>query len=195
MNILKTFNEAAEVLQKTGIVGILPTDTVYGIVARAHDAAAVQRLYQIKAREQKPGTVIAATIEQLVTLGIPKRYLVAVAMYWPNPISVVVPTTPDLAYLDLGKLSLAVRIPADDELRNLLTKTGPLLTSSANQPDKPPATNITEAEQYFKDKVDFYMDGGTRIGPASTVIQVVDDTVVVLREGAIHINENGEIQS
>lgn len=193
MKIIKTLDETANELQKSGAVGILPTDTIYGVVARADDTVAVERLYRLKEREKKPGTVIAANIDQLVALGIPRRYLVPVAGYWPNPISVVVPTAPGLAYLDLGKFSLAVRIPADNDLRNLLEKTGPLLTSSANHAGESPATTIAEAEKYFGDRVDFYMDGGVVDEAASTVIRIVDDAVEVLREGAIKINENGEI--
>ncbi len=51
-------------------MGVLPTDTVYGLVARRLDQAAATRLYRLKKREQKPGTVIAASIDQLVELGI-----------------------------------------------------------------------------------------------------------------------------
>jgi L-threonylcarbamoyladenylate synthase len=45
-------------LLNSGAVGILPTDTVYGLVCRAADAEAVTRLYALKSRDHKPGTVI-----------------------------------------------------------------------------------------------------------------------------------------
>ncbi len=50
-------------LDKPGAVGILPTDTVYGLVARATDKEAVSRLYSLKGRDKKPGTIIAGNIE------------------------------------------------------------------------------------------------------------------------------------
>jgi L-threonylcarbamoyladenylate synthase len=177
-----------------GAVGVLPTDTLYGLVCLASNRTAVQRLYAIKCREQKPGTVIAASVEQLVGLGIPKRYLTVVKQYWPHPISIVVPTAPALAYLDLGKMSLAVRIPEAIEITTLLQRVGPLLTSSANMPSEPPATSMEEARSYFGEKVDFYVDGGDLSSrEPSTIIRVVDDAVEVLREGTIKINEKGEI--
>ena len=180
----------------SGGVGVLPTDTLYGLVAKASDEAAVKRLYHLKSREQKPGTLIAANIDQLVELGLKRRYLQAVERYWPGAVSVVIPTGPVLNHLHQGKYSLAVRIPDDKELQSLLAKTGPLLTSSANQPGEAPAKNITEARNYFGDKVDFYVDGGTLEGEPSTVIRVVDDAVEVLREGAVKINaETGRIES
>jgi L-threonylcarbamoyladenylate synthase len=180
-------------LQK-GAVGVLPTDTVYGLVCRAADKVAVARLYQLKSRDSKPGTVIAADIEQLMELGIPPRYLKPLAHLWPNPLSIVVPSVPSLQYLDLGQMSLAVRIPSDEKLQTLLKKTGPLLTTSANHPGQSTADTIAKAKDYFGDQVDFYVDGGDLSDrPASTIIKIIDDEVVVLREGVIAFNEKGEI--
>lgn len=177
-----------------GAVGVLPTDTVYGLVCRAADETAVARLYDLKRREHKPGTVIAAELQQLIDLGLRARYLKAVEAYWPNPISVVIPCGKELVYLHQGVQSLAVRIPADESLRRLLDRTGPLLTSSANQPGQPVATTLDEAQDYFGGNVDFYVDGGTITGrQPSTVIRIVDDAIEILRPGAINIDENGRI--
>ena len=60
-----------------------------------------------------------------------------------------------------------------------------MLTSSANTPGLPPADNIAQAKEYFGDRVDFYVDGGDYSGrQPSTLIQVIDDTVEVLRHGS-----------
>lgn len=186
--------EISEKLQ-AGAVGVIPTDTVYGLVCSAHNPGAIQRLYALKHREIKPGTVVAASIDQLVQLGIPRRYLKAVEQYWPNPISIVIPTGSMLSELHLGKGSLAVRIPKDETLHNLLSLTGPLLTTSANDPGEPTATTIAKARQYFNDAVDFYVDGGDLKDHApSTIIRIIDDAVEILRQGAVHISESGEIE-
>ncbi len=188
------FDEALIQLQLAGAIGVIPTDTVYGVVARAADTVAVERLYRLKSREGKPGTVIAATIDQLVGLGMKRRYLTAVERFWPGPISVVIPCGSELAYLHQGTQTLAVRIPADEQLRKFLAQTGPLVTSSANQPGEPTAQTIAEAKAYFADAVDFYADGGDLSGAKpSTVLRIVDDAIEVLRQGAVHINEKGEI--
>lgn len=170
-------------------VGVIPTDTVYGVVAKAYDPIAVERLYQLKSRENKPGTLIAANLEQLEQLGLKHRYLKAVEQFWPGAVSVIIPTSdPKLSYLHQGKLSLAARIPDDKELRELLLMTGPLLTSSANPPGEPPATTIDEAKKYFGGQVDFYVDGGDLSDrQPSTVIRMVDDAVEVIRPGAVKI--------
>ena len=193
--IFTTINDAVLIdLLKNGAVGVVPSDTVYGLMASAHDQAAVMRLYDLKHRDQNPGTIIAANIAQLEELGLKSRYLNAVKHYWPNPLSVIVPCGDELSYLHLGKSSLAVRIPADEALRALLEQTGPLLTSSANHPGEPIAKDMAEAHVYFGDKVDFYVDAGDLgVRPASTIIRIVDDAIEVLREGAVNIDENGRI--
>lgn len=182
------YRNALEVLQNQGSVGVLPTDTVYGLVAHAHDKDAVHRLYGLKSREHKPGTLIAAGIEQLVNLGIDKEHLTRARDFWPGPVSVVVPAGPHLDYLSQGVGSLAVRVPDNPELIKFLRQVGPLVTSSANQPGEPPAATIQEAQKYFGDQVDFYINGGDLSErTASTVIKFNGDKLEVLREGAVRI--------
>ena len=185
------FDNVNDYLRKPGAIGVIPTDTLYGVVARAEDKQAVARLYELKSREGKPGTLVAANLEQLESLGLKRRYLKAVEQFWPGAVSVVIPATdPELAYLHQGRLSLAVRIPDDSKLLKLLEQTGPLVTSSANQPGEDPAATIEKARQYFGDDVDFYIDGGDLAGrEPSTVIRIIDDAVEVLRQGAVHIDD------
>jgi L-threonylcarbamoyladenylate synthase len=195
MKLLKSVDEAIAILLDGG-VGVMPTDTVYGLVARAADEKAVARLYALKHREHKPGTIIAANIDQLVELGIKRRYLTAVEQWWPNPLSVIIPTGDMLEYLHQGLDSLAIRIPKDDALQHLLTKTGPLVTSSANTPSEPTAVNLDEAYHYFGDTIDFYIDGGNMSGrQPSTVVRVVDDAIEILRKGALEISDTGKINN
>ncbi len=188
---LNSLDESAlEPILKKGGVGVLPTDTVYGLVCLANDELAVKRLYQLKSRENKPGTVIASSISQLIDLGLKPRYLKAVQQYWPNPISIIIPCSSELDYLDQGMRTMAVRISNNPALNGLLDKVGPLLTSSANLPGKTPASNITSAKQYFGDKLDFYVDGGDLSGrEPSTLIRIIDDAVEVFREGAVKVDE------
>lgn len=189
MNLTSVNDQELIKLLTKGAVGVLPTDTVYGIVAVAANKEAVIRLYATKNREQKPGTVIAANLDQLVQLGIKRRYLLAVEQFWPGPVTVVLPTgDPELNYLDQGVVSLAVRVVDHPELVELLEKVGPLLTSSANQPGEPPANTIEDAKAYFGSSIDFYVDGGDLGGrQPSTIIKILDDTIEVIRHGAVKI--------
>lgn len=180
-------------LRQSGSIGVIPTDTIYGVVARAADREAVEHLYKLKKRDTKPGTIIAASLEQLEGLGLKHRYLKAIEDFWPAAISVIIPCAdPQLAYLHRGKMSLAVRIPAAKNLQKLLRKTGPLLTTSANHTGESPAGTIAEARKYFSDEVDFYADGGDLSGrEPSTVIRIVDDAVEILRQGAVKLDAAG----
>lgn len=173
-----------------GAVGVMPTDTVYGLVCSATNESAVARLYKLKSRENKPGTIIAADAGQLIELGIRGRYLKAVESYWPGAVSVIIPSH-GLQYIHLGLGGIAIRLPAIKEVHELLTKTGPLLTTSANHPGLEPAHSLAAAQEYFGERVDFYVEGGDLSGhKPSTLIRIVDDAVEVLRPGAITIDEN-----
>ena len=184
-------------LLKDGSVGVIPTDTVYGLVCRAVDEKAVARLYGLKKRHNKPGTIIASSVDQLVDLGIKKRYLTAVELFWPNPLSIIITVALEFEYVHQGKQSLACRVVnGPQKLLDVLSIVGPLLTTSANHPREPEATNIAQAQKYFGDNIEFYVDGGDLSGRLpSTVIRVVDDAIEVLREGAVKIDETGRITS
>jgi L-threonylcarbamoyladenylate synthase len=188
MKVLNSLlDEAVVSAIKNGAVGAIPTDTVYGLVCSAANPDAVARLYSLKHREHKPGTVVAASIDQLVALGIKRRYLTAVERFWPGAVSVE--TQHQLEYLHQGTGRQAFRIPAFDDLLKLLKQTGPLLTTSANLPSEPTATTVSEALAYFGDKVDFYVDGGDLSGrPPSTIIRIIDDAIDVIRSGAVKIS-------
>jgi tRNA threonylcarbamoyl adenosine modification protein (Sua5/YciO/YrdC/YwlC family) len=198
MVILKSLHDPQLApLYVTGAVGVIPTDTIYGLSASAHSPEAVDKLYKLKQREQKPGTVIAASVQQLRELGVAREYLDATAHLWPNPLSIELPVGVSLDYLGQGTGHCAFRVVADEEVRALLEQTGPLLTSSANHPGKSGANNIAEALAYFSDQVDFYVDGGERTGrPPSTVVRLrlpVDGTLDIIRVGAVTVTEKGEI--
>lgn len=181
--------EMAQAINKQAGVVVIATDTVYGLVARAEDAKAVARLYSIKSREHKPGTLIGGSIEQLVDLGLTRRYLVVVNQFWPGAVSVILPcSNKDLDYLRLGLPTIAVRIPDDNNLISLLNLTGPLITTSANLPGQPPATTVAEARAYFNNLVDAYFDGGNlSMRQPSTIIRIVDDAIEVIRQGSVRV--------
>lgn len=183
MNIVSI--DQATSLLLTGKVGVMPTDTVYGLITTASNPQSVERFYSLKQREQKPGTLIAASTDQLLALGVDQSELDLVSKWWPNPLSAVL-TVHSNDYLHQGVGTLAMRVVANPEIRRLLESTGPLITSSANQPGEPPATTIQEAIGYFGESVDFYVDGGEITGALpSTIIRPTPDGIEILRQGSI----------
>lgn len=177
-----TDEKLAPLLQK-GAIGVLPTDTVYGLVSII-DRQPLARLYAAKPRRQQAGTIIAARVEDLIALGLDASALRQVAHLWPAPLSVVVEAPRVARYIRGERSSLAVRIPADKALRALLAKTGPLMTTSANRHQEATVRTTIEAQQIFGDKVDFYVDGGVINGLPSTIIAIdASGNLTTLREG------------
>ncbi len=181
---------AAATLINQGGVGVLPTDTVYGLVARAEDRVAVAKLYGLKDRNNKPGTIIAANTAQLIALGVEEKYIDRVKNWWPNSLSVETPLGVNLSYLHQDTGRQGFRVVADPDVVRILEITGPLLTSSANHPGKPGSVNLHEAWDYFKDSVDFYVDGGDRSNRLPSTIISIKDTgeIDVIRQGAVDVS-------
>lgn len=181
--------QVAQLLSQ-GAVGVIPTDTVYGLVAHAQSRSAVERLYSLKPRELAPGTIIGASIEQLTELGLDTPSLDKIRHLWPAPLSVVIDAQASPPYLRQTRTTLPVRIPALVEIIQLLEQTGPLMTTSANTSGSPTSTSMQMAIDYFGDQVDFYVDGGdlgSRL--SSTIIGFNDNGEIILyRRGTIEIN-------
>ncbi len=183
-------DEAAALL-KAGNIGIIPTDTLYGLAVCASDKKAVERFYKLKNRTKKPGTIIAASIEQLIELGVDEHHLRRAEKLWPNSLSIETPLNDNLAYLHQSTGRQALRIVPDNNVRALLEQTGPLLTSSANQPGKTTANNIIEAKTYFNDNVDFYVDAGDLSErKPSTIARFENGQLEVIREGAYQVMQS-----
>lgn len=181
-----------EILNDGGIA-VIPTDTLYGIVARAQDRCAVRRLYRLRrGAARKPFIILIASMSALREFGIAptvaeKRFLQTV---WPGKLSVIFScSSPRFAYLRRGAQTLAFRVPRPRTLRNFLRAVGPLVAPSANPEGRKPAETISEARRYFGNRVDFYHGAGRRIsGKPSTIISFVGKTAQIIRQGAVRVS-------
>lgn len=170
---------------RRGDIGVAPTDTIYGLVASALNKQAVEKVYDIKGRSiNKPFIILIADIDDLskFNIKISKSKINELSDYWPGANSLIL-TCKDakFEYLTRGTASLAFRLPDNDELRNFLKKTGPLVAPSANYEGGKPASNISEAIKYFNEKVDFYVDGGELNNPPSNLIDMTSNQPIKLR--------------
>ncbi len=187
----KNLQDLAICLKKGGIA-VIPTDTIYGIVGSALNPDTVGKIYNLRQRAgSKPLIILISSLKDLEKFHIKlplrqKRFLTKI---WPNPVSVILPCkNDDLEHLHRGTNSLAFRIPNLPWLLDLLKHTGPLVAPSANPEGKIPAKNITEARNYFTDRVDIYVDTGSKIKSASSaVIRLKGDKIEVLREGIFSV--------
>lgn len=193
MAMAKTFTSLTDPelikMIRAGAIGIVPTDTVYGLVASATLAEALTRFYRAKPRHNEPGTIVGASVEQFEELGFQADTLKKASSYWPNAVSIVLDATNVSSQLKQHRTTLALRIPRPTDFRQLLSSTGPLMTTSANLHKQPTAISIDEAKEYFSDTVDFYVDQGPINRPASAIIEILPDhQVIVHRKSSLNLS-------
>ena len=171
---------------KNGGVGVLLTDTLYGLVGQALNKKTVNRIYKIKGRnDKKPLIILISSMEDLKIFGIiiDDKIKKRLKNFWPGPVSVILPCQiKKLEYLRRGTETLAFRLPNKRSLLEVIKNTGPLVAPSANPEGWPPAVNIKEAKLYFGDKVDFYIKGSRPKNKPSTLIKIDKGRVTVLRK-------------
>ncbi|HEV3461453.1 MAG TPA: L-threonylcarbamoyladenylate synthase [Candidatus Dormibacteraeota bacterium] len=179
--------QAAERL-RAGAVIAFPTDTLYGVGARAADAAAVARLYQVKRRPAGQPMVWLVTdraqVEQFAVVSPAATRLMD--RYWPGPLTLVLP-----APSPTDGSTIAVRAPDHDVARALLAALGePIASSSANPAGQRPPVDADEVIAALDDELDLVLDGGPcRIGQPSTILDLSGATPRILRQGAIPSSE------
>jgi L-threonylcarbamoyladenylate synthase len=174
-----------EILKERGI-GVLPTDTIYGLVGSALKKETVERIYKVRKRERtKPFIVLISDVKDLKIFGIKIKPFQKklIKKFWPGPYSLIFDCkSKKFEYLHRGKKSLALRVPRPKWLRNLLKKVGPLVAPSANLAGMPHAKTIKEAKKYFGENVDFYFDAGKIDKKPSTLIDIRKKEIKILRK-------------
>lgn len=182
--------EAVEILRRGGI-GVVPTDTLYGISASVFSQEGIARIYRLRKRNtKKPLIGLISSLSDLKKLGVRLRPgdKVFLNKFWPGKVSVVLPCRRrKFFYLHRGTGMLAFRLPKHPKLLAFLRKTGPLVSTSVNPEGLPPARTIAQAKKYFGDRLDFYIDAGRLNSPPSTVVSLVGGKPEVLRRGAVVI--------
>lgn len=188
-NTLPNVLEIKQIVQllKSGKIGVIPTDTIYGIVGSALNPQTVEEIYKLRKRvKDKPMIILISSLDDLKKFDVKltekqKEFL---QKHWPNPLSVVLSCFSEkFAYLHRGTSSLAFRIPKNEILLKILKGVGPLVAPSANFEGEKPSQTIEEAKHYFGEVL-FYIDGGKIKSKSSTVIQLNNNgTIMVLRGG------------
>jgi len=179
---------AARAIKRGEIVGV-PTDTVYGLAVDLYDEAALDRLYNLKGRDDgKPIAILVSSIEQGLVLGaMSDRALELAERYWPGAATLVVPrldTAPEWLG-DREKRTVALRCPDHPVALALLELTGPLAVTSANRSESDPVTTADEAQAVFDREVLTYLPGDAGGGAPSTLIDLTHPAEVVLRQGPV----------
>jgi L-threonylcarbamoyladenylate synthase len=184
--------EAARVLRAGGLVA-MPTETVYGLAARALDAAALARVYDAKGRP--PHHPLIAHVEgeaqaRALAEPWPERAARLARAFWPGPLTVVVMRAPRVpAEVAGGGASIAVRAPAHAVALALIAALGePVAAPSANRFQGLSPTTAEHVVKQLGDAVDLVLDAGPcEAGIESTVVDVRSERPRVLRPGALDL--------
>jgi L-threonylcarbamoyladenylate synthase len=183
------YRQVIDALRAGGVVAV-PTDTVYGLVAVASDAAAVERVYEIKARDRsQPMPLFVASVEQAELVGEmngPARVLAA--KFWPGALTIVLRKKAAYATRAVaGGDTVAVRAPDDSFLREAAAQLGPLTGTSANIAGREECHTAAEVRAQLGDAVDLIVDAPVAAtGPPSTIVDCSDSAGVrIVREGAV----------
>ena len=191
---------SVQTLVEDGVVGV-PTDTVYGLAASALSETAVDRLFDIKGREEHvPLAISVPSRETMVDFcgelsALARRLSLRC---WPGPLTIVIPCDhPDSAATRLpppvqerilgeGKC-IGFRV-VDHRVISQIHRflAAPLLLTSANLSGKTACTTAQGVVEQLDGRIPLLLDDGpTRYGGASTVVRVQNNHMEILREGMI----------
>jgi len=178
-----------------GGVAAFPTETFYGLGADARNEEALQKIFQLKGREEnKPLLLLIGDQEWLAGLA---RHIPAVAErlmqnFWPGPLTLVFEAFPGLSsFLTGGTGTVGVRLSPHPVAQALVNAVGRAITAtSANLSGQPSASVAAEVVRALGNRVDVILDGGqTAGGLGSTVLDVSSQVPRIIRQGVISREE------
>jgi L-threonylcarbamoyladenylate synthase len=198
LNVITTeVDRAAEAIRAGGLVAI-PTETVYGLAADAHNAAAVRRIFDVKGRPGDHPLIVhlasAAEVDDWArdVSGAARRLIDAA---WPGPLTVIVPRTARaLDEVTGGRDTVGLRVPSHPLTLDLLERTGALAAPSANRFG---SVSPTTAQHVLDDlggrldpERDVILDGGAcPVGVESTIVDCSVDPPQILRAGGVPVED------
>ena len=179
---------AAEIIRHGGLVAF-PTETVYGLGADALNPEAVGKVYAAKGRpSDNPMIVHISSKDDLtrLTFEITEDMKKLADVFWPGPLTMVVPARPVVPKVTTGGLdTVAVRMPSDLTAASLITASGvPIAAPSANLSGKPSPTTARHVIDDLDGRIDAIIEGGDcQVGIESTVVDMTGSVPAVLRPG------------
>lgn len=183
--------KASKVIRNGGIV-IYPTDTVYGIGCDPYNKKSVEKIYQIKQRSySKPLPILAYSIEDVSKIAeFDKESKKIAEKFWPGPLTLILKLRDEKLQDSMNlKEKVAIRVPNNQCLLNLLKNSKFLVGTSANKSGEPSFTKSQDCYQKIKD-CDVFLDGGNiKNGEESTILEMYQETLVIHREGALKKEE------
>ena len=160
---------------RDGGIAIAPCDTIYGIIGSSPGAA--QAIREVKGRgEQKPFITLLPSPKKAVDYSV-KVIPPDILSLWPGPLTLILRGMRDE--------TAGFRVPEDGFLREILSQTSSLYSTSVNYAGKAPLWRINDIVDMFESRVDVIIDGGDLPGKTpSTVLDITKKPYMILRKGA-----------
>ncbi len=180
---------------KEGNIVAFPTETVYGLGANGLDPIAVAKIFEAKNRPSFNPLILhlskKESIEKICKINRDVVFKL-VDNFWPGPLTLVLPKkeiVPDI--VTAGHDTVAVRMPNHPVARKLIEKSEcPIAAPSANSFGYLSPTSAKHVEEQLGDKVGIILDGGdSYVGVESTILQIEDDKIMLLRPGGLSVEE------
>ncbi len=188
-----SIKEAADRIRTGGLVAF-PTETVYGLGANAFDAAAVQRIFELKGRPaSSPLIVHVASIDMAREIAAewPPIAEELAQKWWPGPLTLVLPkkaAIPDI--VTAGLPTVGIRMPKHALALELIEQAGvPIAAPSANRFGELSPTTAEHVRAAFGDAVEVLDGGPCTVGIESTVVSIENGELKLLRPGMISLGD------
>ncbi|PIR18036.1 MAG: threonylcarbamoyl-AMP synthase [Deltaproteobacteria bacterium CG11_big_fil_rev_8_21_14_0_20_49_13] len=176
---------------RDGNVISYPTETFYGLGVDITNEKAIKKLYELKRRDYSlPIAMLVADKAMIEDYIGPVNESVTnlIKAFWPGPLTILFPAGPKISKsLTTNTGKIGIRISSHPVATAIVREFGkPITTTSANLSGYPPSLTTRHVQKYFKDKIDLIIDGGeSEPSRGSTVIDVSEDTMAIIRDGAI----------
>ena len=186
----KIIAKAAAIIRDGGLVAF-PTETVYGLGADAMQASAAKKIYEAKGRpSDNPLIVHIADVSALrnLTDEVPGKAVKLAKAFWPGPLTMIVKKSAAVPYETTGGMdTVAVRMPNHPVALALIAASGTYIAApSANTSGRPSPTTAEHVMTDLNEKIPLILDGGSvGIGIESTIIDLTEETPMILRPGYI----------
>lgn len=181
---------AASLLLQGKLVAI-PTETVYGLAASALNEDAISAVFRAKKRPVNHPLILHIGDTKQLKGWVAEICVQAQALmkqYWPGPLTIIFKKSNDVSPLITGgRETIAIRMPDNPAIRELLTISGPVVAPSANLHKKLSPTSAQQVFNGLDGRIDAVLDGGPcNVGLESTIVDITQQPVRVLRAGPIY---------
>jgi tRNA threonylcarbamoyl adenosine modification protein (Sua5/YciO/YrdC/YwlC family) len=183
---MRLIHQVVKCLDQGGVI-VYPTDTIYGIGCDIFNKKAVKKVYQLKKRDvRKPFSFICADLSDVTRYAQVSNFAFKIMRRrLPGPYTFVLEATrivPDI--LMTKQRTVGIRIPENTIAKTIVESLGrPLVTTSANISGEDALGDPSEIEEVMGKQLDMVIDGGIIFSEPSTVINLIDDEVEILRQG------------